>query len=92
MPHEIMTPQQVMEAKSKSLIYKPEKGSAIQNYTSQPKRNRSKSPIQLQLTEIIEKFKPSFAEESHGDHNLSNTQLNSSSNNIKRLQQDNNET
>ena len=65
---------------SKSLIYKPEKGAAIQNYTAQPNKNRPKSPIQLQLTEIIEKFKPSFVEESHGDYNnLSNTQLNNSS-------------
>ncbi len=64
----------------KSLIYKPEKGAAIMNYTAQPNKNRPKSPIQLQLTEIIEKFKPSFVEESHGDqNNLSNTQLNSSS-------------
>ena len=52
---------------SKSLIYKPEKGAAIQNYTAQQNKNRPKSPIQLQLTEIIEKFKPSFVEESHGD-------------------------
>ena len=51
----------------KSLIYKPEKGAAIMNYTAQPNKNRPKSPIQLQLTEIIEKFKPSFVEESHGD-------------------------
>jgi hypothetical protein len=54
-----------------TLIYKPDiKGSApIQNY-SKPigggtKTVGSKSPITLQLTEIIEKFKPSFVEESH---------------------------
>jgi hypothetical protein len=53
----------------KSLIYKPEnKGSGLQNYSSQvtkPAGKPGKSPIALQLTEIIEKFKPSFVEESH---------------------------
>lgn len=59
------------QRKGKSLIYKPEiKGRApIQNYSSQTKsgvgKNTAKSPITLQLTEIIEKFKPSFVEESH---------------------------
>ena len=54
---------------SKSLIYKPEnKGNGLQNYSSQankPAGKPGKSPITLQLTEIIEKFKPSFVEESH---------------------------
>jgi hypothetical protein len=53
----------------KSLIYKPEnKGSGLQTYSSQaskPTSKPGKSPIALQLTEIIEKFKPSFVEESH---------------------------
>ena len=53
----------------KSLIYKPEnKGSGLQTYSSQaskPAGKPGKSPIALQLTEIIEKFKPSFVEESH---------------------------
>ena len=62
----------------KSLMYKPEnKGSGLQTYSSQATKTRpGKSPITLQLTEIIEKFKPSFVEESHDqqesprDHNL----------------------
>jgi hypothetical protein len=51
----------------KSLMYKPEKmGSGLQTYSSQATKTRpGKSPITLQLTEIIEKFKPSFVEESH---------------------------
>ena len=57
--------------KGKSIIYKPEntKGSAalMQNYSNQAKPGIKpvRSPIALQLTEIIEKFKPSFVEESH---------------------------
>jgi hypothetical protein len=43
------------------------------------------------LTEIIEKFKPSFVEESHGDqNNISNTQLNNSS--LRKHQSDGGET
>ena len=56
--------------KGKSIIYKPDnKGSAalMQNYSNQakPGTKPGRSPIALQLTEIIEKFKPSFVEESH---------------------------
>jgi hypothetical protein len=48
------------------MIYKPDKSnSAVQGYNHSKTNGKAKSPLGLELTEIAEKFKPSYVEESH---------------------------